>query len=144
VSKQPGVVDVRILLKDGEEATETILKKVKDALSPDDIRPMTDYVTVSEPEKDEYNIDLDYYITKNSSASAKIIQSDVETAIENYITWQSEKMGRDINPSKLISLVMAAGAKRVDVREPVFKNVEDTHVAVLKEKNITNRGIEDE
>lgn len=144
VSKQPGVVDVRVLLKGGEEATETILKKVKDALSADDIRPMTDYVIVSEPEKDEYSIDLDYYIAKNSSASAKIIENDVGAAIEEYIAWQSEKMGRDINPSKLISLVMAAGAKRVDLRKPVFKSIEDTHIAALKEKSITNRGIEDE
>ena len=53
-------------------------------------------------------------------------------------------MGRDINPSKLISLVMAAGAKRVDLRKPVFKSIEDTHIAALKEKSITNRGIEDE
>lgn len=142
-SKQPGVVDVRVLLKGGEEATETILKKVEEALTKDDVRPMTDLVTVSTPEKDEYNIDLDYYISKNSSESAKIIENDIKEAVENYVLWQSEKMGRDINPSKLISLVMGAGAKRVDVREPIFKIVEDTHVATLKEKNVTNGGIED-
>ena len=53
-------------------------------------------------------------------------------------------MGRDINPSKLVELMMAAGIKRVDVREPVFRVVENTHVAKLGDKNVINGGNENE
>ena len=53
-------------------------------------------------------------------------------------------MGRDINPSHLISLVMAAGAKRVDVRSPVFTVVEESAVAQVEEIAVLNGGIENE
>ena len=53
-------------------------------------------------------------------------------------------MGRDINPSYMIKLIMAAGVKRVDVRKPVFRVVEGTHVARINRESIIvlNGGVE--
>lgn len=143
-SPEAGVVDVRVLLKDGQEATETILQQIEEKLNAKDVRPMTDIVTVSVPDKDIFNIDLTYYIEKNTQASSTIIAQEANAAVEKYIEWQTEKMGRDINPSKLVELMMAAGIKRVDVREPVFRAVENTHVAKLGDKNVINGGNENE
>lgn len=79
------------------------------------MRPLTDIVTVSMPEEDPFEIDLTYYINRNSQASTSIIERDTRAAVEEYIQWQTGKMGRDINPSYLIQLIMAAGVKRVEV-----------------------------
>ena len=62
-SPEAGVVDVRVLLKDGQEATETILKQIEEELNAKDVRPMTDIVTVSVPDEDIFNIDLTYYLS---------------------------------------------------------------------------------
>ena len=49
-SPEPGEVDVRVLLQDSTQPTETVLKQIKEALNADDVRPLTDVVTVSAPE----------------------------------------------------------------------------------------------
>lgn len=53
-------------------------------------------------------------------------------------------MGRDINPSYLVQKIMEAGAKRVEVREPEFRVVEETHVARIVRETIQvlNGGVE--
>lgn len=58
--------------------------------------------------------------------------------------WQSEKLGRDINPLYLIQQIMQAGAKRVDIREPAGAVLEHNQVAKVKSVNLINGGIEEE
>lgn len=144
-SPEPGIVDVRILLQDSEQPTEAVLKEAEDALTAYDIRPMTDYVTVSAPEEDPFEIDVTFYIERNSQASSSIIEKDAREAVEQYISWQTGKMGRDINPSRLIEQMMGAGIKRVEIRKPVFQAVEETHVAriVRDTMKVLNGGVED-
>lgn len=141
---EPGVVDVRVLMQGGEMPTEEILKKVLATLNDERVRPLTDFVRVQAPDAVNFNIDLTYYVPKPSAASTAIIQRDVERAVAEYVRWQTEKMGRDINPSTLIRLVMETGAKRVEVREPSFRAVANTAVAKLHNKNVKYGGIEDE
>lgn len=141
-SPRANVVDVRVLLQNGEEATEAVLKKIKDALSADDVRPLTDIVTVSVPETDIFNIDVTFYISQPNSASATIIETAARAAVDAFISWQTSKMGRDINPSYLTQLLMAAGVKRCEVRQPAYTAVEETHVAKLGTKTVLNGGIE--
>lgn len=145
VSPEPGKVDIRILLQDGVQPTAAVLKEVEDALNAEDVRPLTDLVSVSAPDEDEFEIDLTFYIEKNQ-ASSSVIEKDARAAVETYITWQTGKMGRDINPSYLIRQIMDAGVKRVEVRKPLFKTVEETHVARINRSTITvlNGGIESE
>lgn len=66
--------------------------------------------------------------------------------MEEYIKWQTGKMGRDINPSYLTQLIMAAGVKRVEVRKPTFQVVEGTQVARINREtmNVLNGGVENE
>ena len=144
-SPEPGEVDVRVLLQDSTQPTETVLKQIKEALNADDVRPLTDVVTVSAPEAVEFEIDLTFYTQRNSQASSSVIEEDAREAVENYISWQTSKMGRDINPSYLIQQLMGAGVKRVEVRKPVFTTIEETKVATLKRStmNVLNGGVED-
>lgn len=143
-SPEPGVVNVRILLQNGEQPTKAILEEIEEALNASDVRPLTDTVTVSEPEEDPFEIDVTFYIERNSQASSSIVERDARAAVEDYILWQTGKMGRDINPSYLVQLMMGAGIKRVEVRKPEFKVVEETHVAriVRDTMQVLNGGVE--
>ncbi|MEG2513944.1 MAG: baseplate J/gp47 family protein, partial [Bacteroidaceae bacterium] len=125
-STEAGVIDVCVLLQDGEMPTEEVLKHVEEALSSKKVRPLTDSVRVSAPKTVDFDVELTYYIPKESQNSTNIIKEDVEKAIDQYIAWQTEKMGRDINPSRLISLAMSKGAKRVDVIKPMFQAINTT------------------
>ena len=63
--------------------------------------------------------------------------------VDDFIVWQTSKMGRDINPSYLTKMMMDAGAKRVEVRQPTFQSVEDIAVGKLQSKTVLNGGLED-
>ena len=75
-----------------------------------------------------------------------MIERDARSAVEDYINWQTCKIGRDINPSYLVQKMMDAGIKRVVVRKPEFQVVEETHVArIIRETmQVMNGGIENE
>lgn len=143
VSPEPCEVDIRVILKNGQEPTEAILQEIEDALTASDVRPLTDNVTVSAPDTVDFTVDVTFYIPKNSSASATEIEAKVRAAIDKYCTWQQEKMGRDINPSYLTQLMMAAGAKRVVITEPQYAAIDEIEVGKLLSKTVTNGGLED-
>lgn len=136
-------VDVRVILRDGQEATEAVLKEIEEALNASDIRPLTDIVTVSAPETVDFSIDATFWITQPNRESAAAIEREVRAAVDSFIIWQTSKMGRDINPSYLTKLMMDAGAKRVEVRQPTFQSVADIAVGKLKSKSVLNGGLED-
>jgi len=141
-SPEPGKVDIRILLQNGEQPTETVIEEVLEALNSNDVRPLTDIVTVSTPDEDLFDVDVTFYIERNRQASSAVIENAARAAVQKYINWQTEKMGRDINPSYLVSLLMAEGVKRVEVRQPEFAEVEETHVARIRNQNVLNGGVE--
>ncbi|MBE6012076.1 MAG: baseplate J/gp47 family protein [Lachnospiraceae bacterium] len=144
-SPTPGVVDVRILLQNGVIPEQEIIEEVSVMLNDERVRPLTDNVMVSAPDIVPYDIDFTYYIRAESAESPGNIEKNIETALQNYIKWQSGKMGRDINPSYLISLIMAVtGVKRVDVRSPVFTVVADNAVAIAESIEKQSGGVEDE
>lgn len=136
-------VDVRVILRDGQEATEAALKEIEEALNASDIRPLTDIVTVSAPETVDFSIDATFWIAQPNRESAAAIEREVRAAVDSFIIWQTSKMGRDINPSYLTKLMMDAGAKRVEVRQPTFQSVADIAVGKLKSKSVLNGGLED-
>lgn len=139
----PGYVDVRFLLKNGEIPGEEMIEKVQNALSDKRVRPLTDKLTVSGPEIVEYAIEGKYYISR-SAADIDAVKNKIEKAKVEFITWQSEKMGRDINPSKLVEMCVGAGAKRLDLTSPNFTVVERGQVAKINVNNLEFGGIEDD
>uniref|UniRef100_A0AAU8B617 Baseplate assembly protein n=1 Tax=Dulem virus 34 TaxID=3145752 RepID=A0AAU8B617_9CAUD len=139
-----GQVDIVFIMADGSTPGEEMISGLKDYLSDKTIRPMTDLVTVSAPEEVIYSIGLTYYINRSDSARAVTIQAAVEQAVADFVTWQ-RTIGRDINPSRLVQLVMAAGAKRVTLTAPEFVAVGATDVAALSgTPSINYGGLEDD
>lgn len=134
-----GRVDIVFIMADGSTPGEEMINGLQEYLSGKTIRPMTDLLTVSAPEEIPYTIGLTYYINKSDSARAVTIQEAVKAAVSDYLVWQ-RTIGRDINPSKLVALVMAAGAKRVTVTAPTYTTVDAIKVSALSSAPTINYG----
>lgn len=143
-SPEPGEVDVRVLLSGGQLPGEEILKEVLEILNADKVRPLTDHVSVAAPETVPYDIDFTYWTQEGGAVSDETVAENIASAVRTFKEWQGAKMGRDVNPSYLISLLMQAGAKRVKVRSPVDTVVPDNAVALIGETAVVNGGAESE
>lgn len=146
-SPTPGEVDVYVLLTDGTLPTEDTLEQIEEHLSDENVRPLTDYVVVKAPTASNYEIELHYWISQEDSSKAAQIQADVEAAVEQYRLWQQTKIGRDITPGKLLQLVFAAGASRVDdskLKPAAWKKLEAMQVAQCTKVNVVYEGYKDE
>lgn len=143
-SPTAGHVLIQPLMAGGELPTQTIIDLVKDAVSPSDVRPLADFVTVAAPTVTNYALNLTYYIGRNSQGIANQIQNNVNTAIQEWILWQRETLGRDLNPSELTRRIVDAGAKRVTITAPVFTVLAAGAVAVPTSQTVSFGGIEDE
>lgn len=146
-SPTPGEVDVYVLLTDGTLPTEDTLEQIEEHLSDENIRPLTDYVVVKAPTASNYEIELHYWINQEDSSKAAQIQADVEAAVEQYRLWQQTKIGRDITPGKLLQLVFAAGASRVDnskLKPAAWKKLEAMQVAQCTKVSVVYEGYKDE
>lgn len=137
-----GVVEVYPLIKSGQPATVEILGQVLEILSNKKVRPLTDKVETLAPIQVDYTIDLKYYIHTDDGANANIIQTKVSNAVQDFIKWQYEKLGRDINPSELTRLIVNAGAKRVDIISPIFTALDEFEIGNNISVNIVFDGFE--
>ena len=139
-----GTVDIVFIMADGKTPGTEMINGLKEYLNGRTRRPMTDLVNVSAPVEVTYTVNLTYYINRSDSARAVAIQEAVQAAVADYLTWQ-RTIGRDINPSKLVALVMAAGAKRVTVTAPTYTTVDAIKVSALSgSPTINYGGLEDD
>jgi len=135
---------IYILMKDREQATEGFMEGLLDYITKPQIKPTTDHVTVYNVERVNYEIDVKYYIYDTDIAKVAEIQTAVNAAIEAYKTWQCEKIGRDINDQRLISLLNAVGASRVEINKPKMTVIPANKIAHCTDVNITYGGIIEE
>lgn len=145
-----GCVALYILMNDGTIAGAETKAAVLAACSADDVRPLTDSVSVEDPVEVTYNITFTYYLERGSGRAAADIAGDITAATDAYRLWQSGKLGRDINPSELIHRVMSVeGVKRIAVTAPVFTALEDggdgsaPEIAKVGTVTVTSGGYED-
>jgi phage-related baseplate assembly protein len=120
-----GQVFVYFLMEGGRLPTQDEREQVYAVVNADDIRPLTDWVHAGigedeggAPEVVLYHIDATFYIDQAKAVFAEQIRAGVETAFERYKIWQRSEIGRDINPSVMIQMLMNAGAKRISLRSP--------------------------
>lgn len=139
----PGLVNISVLLQNGELPTQEIIEAVYEKCNAKYVRPLTDFVTVEAPEIINYDLNVTYYIEANA-VDKTLIHDKVTRAIDDYILWQASKIGRDINPSKLLSDIVKAGAKRADIVSPAFTVVNRGQVAQIANKTVVFGGVEDD
>lgn len=141
--KGTGVVDLTVLLKNGEIPSESFLVGLQEYFTKD-IKPLTDFVQARAPEKVHYDIEVTYYISSKNFDTTEEIKSKIETAFNKFLLWQKSKIGRDINPSELVFLLRDAGAKRVEVISPTHIVVNDNQVAQDNSVELVFGGLEDD
>lgn len=143
-SPEPGVVDIRFMMEGGELPDETTIAQVHDALSDHSVRPLTDHVLVGAPDIVNYEISGQWFLHKSDVSLFSAINTAVEAAVEEFRIWQRSKPGRDVNPTRFISKIQQAGAKRVELTSPTFTALKPIEVAIETSINFTFGGIEDE
>lgn len=141
----PGEVDIFFILQDGQLPDGPMIAGLEQYLKNEEVRPLTDLVIVRAPEIQEYEIDLTYYINRSDRARASTINDQVQEAVQKYIKWQRERIGRDINPDQLRKMLLLAGAKRLEIREPQFSAITQEGIALpAGEIRVLYGGIEDD
>ena len=105
-------------------------------------KKLTDRITVVGPDAVTFNINVEYWISYDNQKYEESIKAAVEQAVDDYVTWQTTKIGRNINPSKLYQLIMEAGANRCVVTYPEQTTVDSDELAVLGTKTVTYGGLE--
>lgn len=143
-SPEAGQVLIEFILEGGELPNEAMVRSLADYLANENIRPLTDEVIVQLPAITTFNVNVKYWINRSDINKAATIQAAVEQAVTDYVSWQQSKIGRDINPDKLISLMEQAGAKRVAVTEPVFSVMPDATIGRIGTKTVSYGGIEND
>lgn len=139
-----GTVDIVFVMADGSLPSAEMISAMSQHMSAETLRPMNDLVTVRAPAEVKYTVSLTYYINQSDNNRAVAIQQAVSAAVDSYIAWQ-RKIGRDINPSKLLALVMGAGAKRAQITAPIFTAIPaDSIAAIDGTASITYGGLEDD
>ena len=139
-----GVVNVYVLLQGGELPGAEILAAVDETLSNEKVRPLTDNVNVLSPTAVSYDVDIKYWVSRDDATELIEIQNAVEKAVQDYVTWQKTKMGRDINPTELYYRIREAGAKRAEITAPVFTEINAASVAIADNVTVSLEGLEDD
>ena len=142
--KEDATVELIISKKGGGLPDDGLLARVKEYLEDGNRKPLTDRVQTKAPEKLEYNVKLTYYISSDKKALVDKIKADVDVAIRTFNLWQTEKIGRDINPSYLISKLMETGIKRVDIVAPTYTITPVESIPIVKNINVIYGGLEDD
>lgn len=105
---EPGEVWVYLAISDDVDAAD-VIAQTEEALSADDVRPLTDNVYVRAADEIPYNIDVEVKIPGGVSAE------DLENAAAEYRQWQENTIARAFDPYQLIAYLYKAGAERVTI-----------------------------
>lgn len=138
------VVQIQYLLKGGVVPGEESMNGLLEYLSAKERKVLCDKLEVVAPVLAPYDLNLKYYINQSDKNRSDVIQKQVELAIDEYILWQRNRMGRDINPDMLRNKIISAGAKRVEVKSPEFTVIESNAVASMVSKEVIYGGLEND
>lgn len=102
-----GSVGIYLILSD-ETGSAALIQSVVDSLNAEDVRPLTDSISVQLAEEIDYTLDV-HYTSDNTNAT----RSAIAAAVTDYVAWQDEVIGRPFNPDRLMTAIYQAGATRV-------------------------------
>ena len=102
-----GQVGVYLLLSSAS-GSAAIIQAVTDALNPQEVRPLTDQVTVALATPVEYTLNVQYLASTGSDVATAIAN-----AVDEYVAWQDQVIGQAFNPDKLMAMLYQAGCVRV-------------------------------
>ncbi|ELY4662262.1 baseplate J/gp47 family protein [Cronobacter muytjensii] len=112
----PGCVDVYVLSADGDGTpSDELLAAVNTALSAEDVRPLTDYVTVKAPEIITYSVDATLVISPGPDNEA--VMAAAREALDTY-TASVHAIEADVSIAGIYAALKQAGVDDVILRAP--------------------------
>lgn len=143
VRMSPGVVGIYVVKTGGviPETGDPVLQAVLDACDDKTRRPLTDSVQVLPAVASNTTISAQYWISAADQAKASSIQAAVTQAVNDYKAWQTEQIGRAINPDELRKRMLNAGASRITLTAPVYTELDANEVAQFTSTSVTYQGV---
>lgn len=115
-SPNPGEVVVTVLARDGDgTASNELLTTVDNAVSAEDVRPLTDYVIVQSAEILSYAIAATLYFYPGPDS--QVVLAEAEQMAQRYANEQ-HRLGKDITLSGLYAALHRPGVQRVEMTSP--------------------------
>lgn len=116
VSPEPGEVTVYVLSRTGDgEASAELIDAVEMALNAEDVRPLTDQVTVESATIIPYTIEAELEIA--AGPDADVVKDAAQEALEQYVS-DTHRIGRTVALSGIYQALHQAGVVRVELTEP--------------------------
>lgn len=138
----PGVVEVAVLSRVGDgEPTQDVLDAVDAALSADDVRPLTDQVTVQAATIISYEVEAE--LVFYNGPDAEVVMDAARTALESYVSRQ-HRLGRDITLSAIYAALHQEGVQNVVLTKPSADIVvEWDEAAYCTDITLTDGGVDE-
>lgn len=142
VSPAPGEVLVTVLSRLGDgTASPELLAAVEAKVSADDIRPLTDLVTVQSAEILDFTVEAT--IRTFSGPDPSVVVEAAEASLEAYLA-SARRLSRDVPRSAVIAALHVPGVQRVDLVEPAADLVvTPTQAANCTGVVLTHGGLDD-
>lgn len=116
-SVTPGEVHVYVMSPDGDGTpSAALLQEVYDTLSPDDIRPLTDYVSVLAPVIVNYSVTATLYIADGPDAGT--VEEAATNAMQRYAN-NVHNIGQMVSLSGIYRALKQPGVDDVELDEPL-------------------------
>ncbi|WP_178860846.1 baseplate assembly protein [Thiomicrorhabdus cannonii] len=126
-SPSPGEVVVTVLSRTGDgTADQALLDTVNAVLSAEDVRPLTDSVTVQSATIVNYTIEATLHFYAGPGSDEVLAQA--QAAVETYAANQ-HRLGLDVTLSGIYAALHQPGVQRVDLTQPVANIVVDRQSA---------------
>lgn len=128
-SPAPGDVVVTVLSRTGDgTADQALLDTVDATLSAEDVRPLTDNVTVQSATIVNYTVDATLYFYSGPGSEQAL--ANAQAAIEAY-TEKQHRLGLDVTLSGIYAALHQSGVQRVDLAAPAANIVVDRQSAAF-------------
>jgi phage-related baseplate assembly protein len=115
-SPAPGQVRVTVLSNEAKGIpSQTLLDKVDTALNHEDVRPLTDQVSVQAATIIDYRVEANLILY--SGPDADLVRKAAEQAVKAYVS-EHHKLGHDINLSGLYAALHQPGVQKVRIVSP--------------------------
>ena len=141
ISPAPGEVTVSVLSRTGDgSASVELVQMVAAVLNADNVRPLTDLVTVQSAELVAFSIDAQ--LTLYPGPDQQLILTTANSALDRLLQ-DSRRLGRDVTRSAIVAALHVTGVQNVALDAPVSDVVIDaTQVANLEARSVAVAGIE--
>jgi phage-related baseplate assembly protein len=139
-SPSPGEVVVSVISRTGSGiATGDLIATVNAALNADDIRPLTDFVTVQSAEIVPYAVVATLYVYPGPDSS--VVLANARSALESYVA-SVHRIGRDVPRSGLYAALHQSGVQRVELTSPMADiAVSDAQASYCQSITLTLGGV---